>query len=135
MKDMPKQFTNWMMDNNYRIQNAKSLPYFIRDNKGINFEIKPRSWFDTEDFAKTINKRTNNQLSQDLGKTMFVKYSEEASDIRHELEFQKYTKADSRERAIAYLTNFHKRRAKETAINGYRQIDAFDNDLFTKKKQ
>jgi hypothetical protein len=35
VKDMPKQFTNWMMDNNDRIQNAKTLPYFIRDNKTL----------------------------------------------------------------------------------------------------
>ena len=40
IKDMPKQFTQWVKDNKERIQNAKSLPYFLRDNGYVNSKGK-----------------------------------------------------------------------------------------------
>ena len=33
--DVPQEFTDWVRDNSERIEHAKSLPYFIKDNKDI----------------------------------------------------------------------------------------------------
>lgn len=33
--DVPQEFTDWVRDNSERIEYAKSLPYFIKDNKDI----------------------------------------------------------------------------------------------------
>ena len=33
--DVPQAFTDWVRDNSDRISRAKSLPYFIRDNKAV----------------------------------------------------------------------------------------------------
>lgn len=32
---MPKEYNDWMKDNAERIANAKSLPYFIKDNPEV----------------------------------------------------------------------------------------------------
>lgn len=56
VKDVPDSFKGWVQDNEERIANAKSLPYFLEDNPqyvaGINDEIKGsavgnrvRSWY------------------------------------------------------------------------------------------
>lgn len=33
--DVPQEFTDWVRDNSERIERAKSLPYFIKDNKDV----------------------------------------------------------------------------------------------------
>ena len=35
VKDMPENFNKWVKENQERIESAKSLPYFIRDNKSV----------------------------------------------------------------------------------------------------
>lgn len=35
VKDLPDNFKDWLSKNKNRIERAKSLPYFIRDNKGL----------------------------------------------------------------------------------------------------
>ena len=43
VKELPDNFTKWMADNQERIDRAKSVPYFIKDNKGY--------------FDKAVNKK------------------------------------------------------------------------------
>ena len=47
VEKMPKEFNKWMKDNQARIENATSMPYFIKDNfkdgdpaKGLRWEVK-----------------------------------------------------------------------------------------------
>ena len=39
VKDVPQQFKDWLRDNKDRIDRAKSLPYFIRDNRKVVDDI------------------------------------------------------------------------------------------------
>ena len=39
VSDVPQQFKNWLRDNRERIDRAKSLPYFIRDNRKVVDDI------------------------------------------------------------------------------------------------
>ncbi len=39
VKDVPQAFTDWVRNNSERISRAKSLPYFIKDNKKVVDEI------------------------------------------------------------------------------------------------
>lgn len=50
VEKMPKEFNKWMKDNQARIENATSMPYFIKDNfkdgdpaKGLRWEGKEKS--------------------------------------------------------------------------------------------
>lgn len=47
VEEMPKEFNKWMKDNQARIENATSMPYFIKDNfkdgdpaKGLRWEVQ-----------------------------------------------------------------------------------------------
>lgn len=49
---MPEAFTTWMKDNEQRIANAKSLPYFIKDNYKDGDPGKGLRWTGKEETAK-----------------------------------------------------------------------------------
>lgn len=64
VKGLPNGFTEYVNDNKERIQNAKSIPYFIRDN----FPIQPKEYvFDANKIQKdgfVFHGRDNGQYSQ-----------------------------------------------------------------------
>ena len=49
---MPEAFTTWMKDNEQRIANAKSLPYFIKDNYKDGDPAKGLRWTGKKETAK-----------------------------------------------------------------------------------
>lgn len=79
VEKMPKEFNKWMKDNQARIENATSMPYFIKDNfkdgdpaKGLRWEVqktdektapaKTAHDIIMENAAKRHAKRTSEQL-------------------------------------------------------------------------
>ena len=63
VESMPKEFGQWMKDNRERITNAKSLPYFIKDNfkngdpaKGLRWESKKPNQPTEEKASERIKK-------------------------------------------------------------------------------
>ncbi len=77
VEDMPKEFTDWMKDNGQRMANAKSLPYFIRDNKEIiGYAMKQ--------VEKTVEELSDTeQLAKSIGITIGNPMTHEQADMKH----------------------------------------------------
>ncbi|OZT04974.1 toxin glutamine deamidase domain-containing protein [Prevotella sp. 885] len=86
VEKMPKEFTKWMKDNQQRIANATSMPYFIKDNykdgdptKGLRWEGKK------PDQAKKPAKPTKSKheiIMENAAKRHAARTSEQIDDIK-----------------------------------------------------
>ena len=86
IEKMPKEFTKWMKDNQQRIANATSMPYFIKDNykdgdptKGLRWEGKK------PDQAKKPAKPTKSKheiIMENATKRHAARTSEQTDDIK-----------------------------------------------------
>ena len=69
VKELPDNFTKWMADNKERIDRAKSMPYFIKDNKGyfekyISQSIKVANQYGTDKyFGQGIIKKVKDKYA------------------------------------------------------------------------
>lgn len=72
VNELPEGFTDYIKDNKERIQNAKSSPYFIRDNvanfKPILQDVAPYVF--TLDSAKSLGFNANGRIDSDYEKTI-----------------------------------------------------------------
>lgn len=84
VEKMPKEFNKWMKDNQARIENATSMPYFIKDNfkdgdpaKGLRWEGKK------PDQAKTPPAKTAHDIiMENAAKRHAARTSEQIDDIK-----------------------------------------------------
>lgn len=70
VEKMPKEFNKWMKDNQARIENATSMPYFIKDNfkdgdpaKGLRWEGKKKAKTTLEKAEERHAARTHEQIA------------------------------------------------------------------------
>jgi hypothetical protein len=70
VEKMPKEFNKWMKDNQARIENATSMPYFIKDNfkdgdpaKGLRWEGKKKTKTTLEKAEERHAARTQEQIA------------------------------------------------------------------------
>lgn len=70
VEKMPKEFNKWMKDNQTRIENATSMPYFIKDNfkdgdpaKGLRWEGKKKAKTTLEKAEERHAARTQQQIA------------------------------------------------------------------------
>nr|UWG94715.1 MAG: minor capsid protein 2 [Bacteriophage sp.] len=70
VEKMPKEFNKWMKDNQARIENATSMPYFIKDNfkdgdpaKGLRWEGKKKAKTTLEKAEERHASRTQQQIA------------------------------------------------------------------------
>lgn len=70
VEKMPKEFNKWMKDNQARIENATSMPYFIKDNfkdgdpaKGLQWESKKKAKTTLEKAEERHTARTQEQIA------------------------------------------------------------------------
>lgn len=70
VEKMPKEFNKWMKDNQARIENATSMPYFIKDNfkdgdpaKGLRWEGKKKAKTTLEKAEERHAARTQEQIA------------------------------------------------------------------------
>lgn len=57
VKDVPQGFKDWMKENQERIEQAQTLPYFLRDNEGyMNSVLRPDSSRLTKEQKKAVEK-------------------------------------------------------------------------------
>lgn len=80
---MPKEFNQWMKDNQQRIATAKSMPYFIKDNfkdgdptKGLRWEGK------TPDHEKIPAKSKHEIIMENAAKRHAARTTEQIDDIK-----------------------------------------------------
>ena len=83
VEKMPKEFNKWMKDNQARIENATSMPYFIKDNfkdgdpaKGLRWEVQK-----TEKNTAPA-KTAHDIIMENAAKRHAAITSEQASDIQ-----------------------------------------------------
>ena len=84
VEKMPKEFNKWMKDNQTRIENATSMPYFFKDNfkdgdpaKGLRWEGKK------PDQAKTPPAKTAHDIiMENAAKRHAARTSEQIDDIK-----------------------------------------------------
>lgn len=61
VKTMPKSFTSWWEDNKERVENANSVPYWLRDNKKV---IDRKKKVKTEEEKKIIREKWENRAKE-----------------------------------------------------------------------
>ncbi len=66
VRNMPKNFSDWWVDNQERIMSSSSLPYWVRDNKKV-IEYKKR--VKTEEEKKAIREKWENRAKNKTTKT------------------------------------------------------------------
>ncbi len=74
---MPEEFGQWMKDNEQRIASAKSLPYFIKDNKELVEQAVRQGEKATEKLSET------EQLAQSIGVAIGEPMTHEKADMKH----------------------------------------------------
>lgn len=86
VEKMPKEFTNWMKDNQQRIANATSMPYFIKDNYKDGDPTKGLRWEgEKPDQAKKRAKPTKSKheiIMENAAKRHAARTSEQIEDIK-----------------------------------------------------
>ena len=83
VEKMPKEFNKWMKDNKARIENATSMPYFIKDNfkdgdpaKGLRWEVQK-----TEKNTAPAN-TAHDIIMENAAKRHAARTSEQIDDIK-----------------------------------------------------
>ena len=80
---MPKEFNKWMKDNEARIANAKSMPYFIKDNFKDGVPAKGLRWEGNKpDHAKTPTKSKHEIIMENAANRHAARTSEQIDDIK-----------------------------------------------------
>lgn len=83
VEKMPKEFNKWMKDNQARIENATSMPYFIKDNfkdgdpaKGLRWEVQKT------DKKTAPSKTAHDIIMENAAKRHAARTSEQIDDIK-----------------------------------------------------
>lgn len=83
VEKMPKEFDKWMKDNQARIENATSMPYFIKDNFKDGDPAKGLRWEVQKTDKKTAPAKTAHDIiMENAAKRHAARTSEQASDIQ-----------------------------------------------------
>ena len=83
VEKMPKEFNKWMKDNQARIENATSMPYFIKDNFKDGDPAKGLRWEVQKTDEKTAPAKTAHDIiMENAAKRHATRTSEQASDIQ-----------------------------------------------------
>ena len=83
VEKMPKEFNKWMKDNQARIENATSMPYFINDNFKDGDPAKGLRWEGKKTDKKTAPAKTAHDIiMENAAKRHAARTSEQASDIQ-----------------------------------------------------
>lgn len=83
VEKMPKEFNKWMKDNQTRIENATSMPYFIKDNFKDGDPAKGLRWEVQKTDEKTAPAKTAHDIiMENAAKRHAARTSEQASDIQ-----------------------------------------------------
>ena len=80
---MPKEFDKWMKDNETRIANAKTMPYFIKDNFKDGDPAKEMRWEGKKpDHAATPSKSKHEIIMENAAKRHAARTKEQIEDIK-----------------------------------------------------
>ena len=83
VEKMPKEFNKWMKDNQARIENATSMPYFIKDNFKDGDPAKGLRWEGKKTDKKTAPAKTAHDIIMDnAAKRHAARTSEQIDDIK-----------------------------------------------------
>lgn len=83
VEKMPKEFDKWIKDNQARIENATSMPYFIKDNFKDGDPAKGLRWEVQKTDKKTAPAKTAHDIiMENAAKRHAARTSEQASDIQ-----------------------------------------------------
>ena len=83
VEKMPKEFNKWMKDNQARIENATSMPYFIKDNFKDGDPAKGLRWEVQKTDKKTAPAKTAHDIiMENAAKRHAARTSEQIDDIK-----------------------------------------------------
>lgn len=83
VEKMPKEFNKWMKDNQARIENATSIPYFIKDNFKDGDPAKGLRWEVQKTDEKTAPAKTAHDIiMENAAKRHAERTSEQLDDIK-----------------------------------------------------
>ena len=83
VEKMPKEFNKWMKDNQARIENATSMPYFIKDNFKDGDPAKGLRWEGKKTDKKTAPAKTAHDIiMENAAKRHAARTSEQIDDIK-----------------------------------------------------
>lgn len=83
VEKMPKEFNKWMKDNQARIENATSMPYFIKDNFKDGDPAKGLRWEVQKTDEKTAPAKTAHDIiMENAAKRHAERTSEQLDDIK-----------------------------------------------------
>lgn len=83
VEKMPKEFNKWMKDNQARIENATSMPYFIKDNFKEGDPAKGLRWEVQKTDEKTAPAKTAHDIiMENAAKRHAARTSEQLDDIK-----------------------------------------------------
>lgn len=145
VEKMPKEFSKWMKDNQARIENATSIPYFIKDNFKDGDPAKGLRWEGQKPDKKTAPAKTAHDIiMENAAKRHAARTSEQIDDIKDAWRERRLDAYDNRcdkmineligEEKRAYPALAKRQAAIRTAIGQDAPIKKV-NDLFNKFKQ
>lgn len=83
VEKMPKEFNKWMKDNQARIENATSMPYFIKDNFKDGDPAKGLRWEGKKTDKKTAPAKTAHDIiMENAAKRHAARTKEQIDDIK-----------------------------------------------------
>ena len=145
VEKMPKEFNKWMKDNQARIENATSMPYFIKDNFKDGDPAKGLRWEGQKPDKKTAPAKTAHDIiMENAAKRHAARTNEQIDDIKDAWRERRLDAYDNRcdkmineligEEKRAYPALAKRQAAIRTAIGQDAPIKKV-NDLFNKFKQ
>lgn len=145
VEKMPKEFSKWMKDNQARIENATSMPYFIKDNFKDGDPAKGLRWEVQKTDKKTAQAKTAHDIiMENAAKRHAARTSEQIDDIKDAWRERRLDAYDNRcdkmineimgEEKRAYPALAKRQAAIRTAIGQDAPIKKV-NALFNKFKQ
>ena len=97
VEKMPKEFNKWMKDNKARIENATSMPYFIKDNFKDGDPAKGLRWEGKKTDKKTAPAKTAHDIiMENAAKRHAARTSEQIDDIKDAWRERRLDAYDSR---------------------------------------
>ena len=109
VEKMPKEFNKWMKDNQARIENATSMPYFIKDNFKDGDPAKGLRWEGKKTDKKTAPAKTAHDIiMENAAKRHAARTSEQIDDIKDAWRERRLDAYDNRcEQLMKTLTYSH----------------------------
>ena len=109
VEKMPKEFNKWMKDNQARIENATSMPYFIKDNFKDGDPAKGLRWEGKKTDKKTEPAKTAHDIiMENAAKRHAARTSEQIDDIKDAWRERRLDAYDNRcEQLMKTLTYSH----------------------------